>query len=54
MLARLLINSRALLRKKHVAGCRITLRNKDVGPITLQLFYDVIVALVVFGLDYTV
>ena len=29
-----------------------TLCNKDVRPITLQPLYDVIVALVIFGLDY--
>ena len=50
-LLRLLINSGALLLKKvHVAGSRSTLCNKDMGPITLQPLYDVIVALV---MDYS-
>ena len=40
-----------------VAGSRSTLCNKDVGPITLQPLYDVIVTLVIYtriGLQYNV
>ena len=41
----------------HVAESRSILCNKDVGPITLQPLYDVIVALVmdyslIHGLDH--
>ena len=39
----------------HVAGSKITLCYKDVGPITLQRLplHDVIVALVIFRIDYS-
>ena len=47
-LPRPLINSGALLCKIiYVTGSRSTVCNKDVGPITLQPLYDVIVALVI-------